>query len=135
MDRKEFLNQVGVGAAALLLPMCLGTLAGCQPNDIAPTNVDFTVDISTGSLAITGGYQINNGVIVAHTTSGSFIAVSSSCTHQGSTVQYLKSNNSFRCPSHGATFSSTGSVTSGPASRSLRQYNTSLTGTSLRVFS
>lgn len=138
MDRKEFLAQVGVGATALLLPACLGTLSSCSGSGsvpAAPTNVDFTLDVSTGELATNGGFLVKSGVIVARTTSGSFLAVSAACTHEGTTIQYISSGNSFRCPNHGATYNSTGQVTLGPATKALSKYNTTLTGNSLRVFS
>jgi cytochrome b6-f complex iron-sulfur subunit len=136
MTREEFIKMVGV--RVLILPACTGFLAGCNNlnvNPSSPTNVDFTLDVSTGSLAQNGGYVVKNGVIVARTQSGSFLAVSSGCTHEGTTVQYKASQNEFYCPNHGALFASTGKVLQGPASRSLAQYNTTLTGNSLRVFS
>jgi cytochrome b6-f complex iron-sulfur subunit len=139
MTRQEFLSQVGIGAAALMVPACLGgSLSGCKAGGVvpaAPTNVDFTLDVSTGALATKGGYLATNGLIVAHTIAGTFIAVSAACTHEGTTIQYVSGSNSFRCPNHGATFNSTGGVTGGPASRALATYNTALTGNSLRVFS
>ena len=138
MNRNEFLSHVGTGAAALLVPACFCTLAGCSDSGsvpAAPTNVDFTIDISTGALSNNGGYLVKDGIIVARTTSGGFLAVSAACTHQGTTIQYVGSSNSFRCPNHGATYNASGQVTLGPASRSLAQYNAALTGTSLRVFS
>ncbi len=143
MDRKEFLAQVGFGAAALLLPACLGSLASCSSNDVSPmggkvtppTNIDFAVDVSTGPLSTNGGFLVTNGIIVARTIAGSFLAVSAACTHQGTNVQYRGADNDFLCPNHGSIFSATGQVTNGPASRPLIQYKTTLTGTSLRVFS
>lgn len=139
MDRKEFLSQVGMGAAALLAPVCLGGLASCGKSDSgspsAPTNVDFTIDVSSGALATNGGFLVVNNIIVARTNSGTFLAVSAACTHEGTNVNYVASSNKFVCPNHGAQFSSTGAVTLGPATRNLTSYNTSLNGTSLRVYS
>lgn len=138
MDRKEFLSQVGFGVAALLVPVCIGGVSSCSKESTTPStpsNVDFTLDVSTGALAANGGYLVSNGVIVARTTSGSFIAVSAACTHEGTNVYYSSSNNNFICPNHGAKFSTSGSVTQGPASKSLTQYKTTLSGTSLRVYS
>ncbi|MBS1979187.1 MAG: Rieske (2Fe-2S) protein [Bacteroidetes bacterium] len=138
MTRKEFIERVGLGASALLLPACLGGLSSCSGVNAfpaAPTNVDFTLDVSTGALATKGGYLINAGVIVARTLANQFIAVSAACTHQGSTVEFIGSGSYFYCPRHGATYSTSGAVTGGPASQSLASYKTSLNGTSLRVFS
>jgi len=139
ISRKEFLQLAGTGAAALLVPVCIGGLASCSDDDNGPSgpsgNVDFTLDVSAGALASNGGYLVNNGVIIARTSTGSFIAVSASCTHEGATIEYVANSNSFNCPRHGAQFSSSGAVTRGPANRSLTQFNTTLNGTTLRVFS
>ena len=135
MDRKEFLSQVGIGAAALLVPFC-GGLAGCSKDSAsAPANVDFTVDVSQGALATNGGSLSTNGIVIARTTTGSFLAVSAACTHEGVTVKYNSTGNNFSCPRHGAKFDSNGAVTQGPANSNLRKYNTSLNGTTLRVYS
>lgn len=129
--------MIRIGASALTIPVCLGVLNGCSgQNPVpAPTNVDFTLDVSTGNLSKPGGYIVKSGVLVAQTTTGSFIAVSAACTHEGTSVQYVGSRNDLECPSHGATFSTSGAVTKGPARTALKQYQTSLSGNSLRVFS
>ena len=122
---------------AVALPFCLGALQGCSQNDPipAPTNVDLTIDVSSGALSQNGGYLVKSGLIIARTLSGDFLAVSAACTHEGTTVQYRSAQNNFTCPSHGASFSSTGKVTNGPARKSLAVYNTELSGTTLHVFS
>ena len=140
MDRKDFLSQVGVGAAAFLAPICLGGIAGCgkSSNDStpsAPSNVDFTLDVSSGALASNGGFLVSQGILVARTNAGAFLAVSAACTHQGTTVNYNAANNNFVCPNHGAKFSSSGMVTLGPATTNLKSYNTSLTNSTLRIYS
>jgi cytochrome b6-f complex iron-sulfur subunit len=138
MDRKEFLSTLGLGAAALACSYCL---SGCKPLDnpiTAPTNVDFTLDLtnsSNASLNKNGGYVYQDGVIVARTSSGSYVAVSQTCTHAGGTVEYMASTNRFYCPNHGSNFATDGSVVNGPASSPLARYTTVLTGTSLRVHS
>ena len=109
-------------------------LSSCKKVDTGPTK-DFTVDVSSGSLATNGGFMVSNGVIIARTNTGTFLAVAAACTHQGTNINYNASGNNFVCPNHGAQFDSTGNVTQGPASTNLTQYNTTLTGTSLRVFS
>jgi cytochrome b6-f complex iron-sulfur subunit len=139
MDRKEFLTTLGLGAAAVACGYCFG---GCQSNDqvvTAPTNVDFTLDLNAPAnsvLKTNGGYVYNSiGVIVARTVDGTYIALSSGCTDAEGTVQYVASGNRFYCPNHGSNFATNGSVINGPASRPLTAYKTSLSGTSLRVFS
>lgn len=135
MDRKEFIASLGFSAASLMLASCLG---GCSKTGgtPAPSNVDFTIDITQpaySALANPGGYVYANGIIIAKTTSGTIIAVSQSCTHEGATVQYQNSSNRFYCPRHGATFSNSGSVISGPTSTALKQYTVTQNGNSVRI--
>lgn len=145
MDRKEFLAQVGTGAAGLILFSCLGGCSkqsdGGQPpaGSPAPTPrpVDFMLDLTlsrNAALANNGGFVYANGVIVAKAVGGEYIAVSQACTHQGTAVEYQTSDR-FYCPNHGSVFSKTGAVVVGPATAPLTRYNTALTGNQLRVFS
>lgn len=136
MDRKDFISQVGLGVAAVLIPACIGGLAGCKKkSEDPPAPVDFTVDVSAGPLASNGGFIVQNTVIVARTNTGTFIAVAAKCTHQGTTINYNAGGNNFICPNHQSHFDSEGKVTQGPATSNLVKYNTTLTGSSLRVFS
>ena len=54
------------------------------------------------------------------------LAVSAICTHNGCTIDYVASDQTLRCPCHGAHFGADGHVISGPTNRRLRQYTTSL---------
>ena len=138
MDRKEFLSTLGLGAAALACAYCLD---GCKPLDnpiTAPANIDFTLDLTSPAnapLTKNGGYVYQNGIIIARTTNGSFVALSQTCTHAGGTVEYIPSTNLFYCPNHGSDFTTSGAVARGPASSPLQQYTTVLTGNTLRVHS
>lgn len=138
MDRKEFLALLGTGTAVVL---CSAFLKACKPLDqitSPPTNVDFTLDLNASAnsaLKTVGGYVYNDNIIVAHVADGSYVAVSSICTHQGGTVAYQTNGNEFHCPNHGSNFSTNGSVINGPATSSLTTYKTSLNGSMLRVTS
>ena len=139
MDRKSFLSSLGLSAGTVLIASCLG---GCRKPDspgsvvTPPAAVDFTLDLtqpSNAALRTGGGYLYSNGVIVAKTLAGDIIAVSQVCTHQGVSVQFVGSNNSFFCPGHGAGFNTSGTVTNGPATTSLKKYTVTVTGNSVRV--
>lgn len=138
MKRKEFLALVGLGAAAAVCTSCLG---GCKPLDnipTAPTNVDFTLslnDAANAPLKTNGGYIYSNGIIIARTSAGNFVAVSSVCTHAGGTIYFDGHNNQFYCPSHNSVFAMDGTNISGPANSPLAKYNTALNATSLRIYS
>jgi cytochrome b6-f complex iron-sulfur subunit len=140
MDRKEFLNALGLGAAAIAVFNCVGCAktSGGEPATSAPTNIDFTLDLNAttnAALKNNGGYLYANGVIVAKTTAGNFIAVQQSCTHQTYNLTYRGAQQQFYCPNHGAQFSETG-VSAGIETKiNLKTYKTQLSGTNLRIYS
>jgi cytochrome b6-f complex iron-sulfur subunit len=55
---------------------------------------------------------------------GKLFALSSNCTHRRSKLD-AESDHTFYCPRHGSTFSATGKVTEGPATRDLPIFLTS----------
>lgn len=140
MNRKEFLLNIGKGAALISLSGCL-EYCGKDSNPSvpgAPQNVDFTLDLgSSGNSDINtpGGYIYNQGIIIARTGANSFAAVSQACTHQGTTLIFQLSQNRFHCNNHGSNFNTNGTVINGPASSPLTVYKTQLNGNNLRVTS
>jgi len=138
MKRNQFLSVLGVSAGTVFFAPFL---VSCSKNSAglgSGGNVDFTLDLSlaaNSALNSNGGSVLKSGVIIARTSAGAYVAVSSTCSHQGSTIGFDSANNRFHCPNHGANFSTSGSVLLGPATSSLTQYSTQLTGTSLRVYS
>lgn len=138
MDRKDFLLTLGKGAAVAGMIYCVGCAANNSDVPTAPSNVDKTFDLTQSNysaLNTIGGSIVDNGIIIGRVNATTFVAVSSACTHQGTTIQFQLNNNRFYCNNHGSTFALDGSVTNGPASRSLVKYNTTFSGNSLRIFS
>ncbi|WP_413667947.1 ubiquinol-cytochrome c reductase iron-sulfur subunit [Mucilaginibacter sp. Mucisp86] len=141
MDRKEFLSTIGITAASFALINCIGCSKksdSASGSITGPTGVDFTLDLSlsaNSALLSNGGYLASNGVIVAKTTAGAYIAVQQSCTHESYPLIYQGSSQQFYCNNHGSAFTEAGVVKNSPANRNLTVYKTTLTGTSLRVFS
>ena len=148
MERKDFIEQVGLSAASILI---FGCMQGCSKSDSpAPAQpsgsnnntskaIDFTINITASpytSLSTAGGFYVDktNNIIIARTLTNEFLAVSSLCTHQQVTVDFQANNNRFVCSAHGSVFSSTGSVLNGPAAERLKQFKTTLTGNNLRIF-
>lgn len=138
MDRKEFLASIGISAATVAVFSCVGCSKGATGTPTAPTGVDFTLDLSASAnanLGTNGGYIYSNGIIIAKSTSGAYLAVSQYCTHQTYKVIFKSNTNQFYCNNHGATFSATG-VSSGIETKiPLTQYSTQLTGNNLRIYS
>ena len=99
MERKDFIEQVGLSGAAILI---FGCMQSCSKSDGPSTNtntgggtgsggnntstVDFSIDISKSpfdALKTNGGFYVDptTKIIIVKTTSGEIIAVSSVCTH------------------------------------------------------
>lgn len=136
MERRDFLEKIGIGAAFVLTSSCFGA---CKSETTPSSTVDFTLDLAlseNAALAVNGGFLIANRVVVARDTSGNYVAATQVCSHEGQVqVAYNKAGNNFVCSAHGATFSLTGAGTNANGSKGLTIYKTQLTGTKLRVFS
>jgi cytochrome b6-f complex iron-sulfur subunit len=154
MERKDFIEQVGLSAASILIFGCMQACSKSDSMNISSNNtnsnnninnnnnaeVDFTINLTEStfaSLNTNGGFYVEKtkNIIIARTLNNEFIAVSSICTHQQVTLDFQANDNRFYCSGHGSTFSTTGTVTNGPASTSLKQYKTALSGNNLRVYS
>jgi cytochrome b6-f complex iron-sulfur subunit len=105
----------GLGASAL--PTVSGTLSGST----------ITVTITGTALAAAGALALvrtsGGDVLVAHTDTNTFVALSAGCTHQSCEITAF-SGQTFLCPCHGSRFDTSGHVVNGPASRPLQQYLT-----------
>lgn len=142
MERNEFLRLLGTAGLAV----CTGcSLESCSSDDptpsgpSGPSNIDFTLDLTApanAALLVDGGEVYKSGVVVACLSASmqTYVAVSQACTHQGTTIAFDGAKGNFLCPNHGSRFSTSGAVVNGPATASLKKYNTALTGTNLRVF-
>ena len=140
IKRNEFLKSLGLKGASLMAIYCsTSALSSCQnESDVAPSgSVDFTLDLTNASysaLNTVGKYIVLNQVVIARVSATSFAAVTQICSHQGQ-AQVMYNGSGFSCPVHGASFSITGTRTNNVSSKDIAVYKTSLTNTSLRVFS
>ncbi len=147
MERKEFLSLLSGASASLLIMGCMGSctkkdlddpnMPPSQPGTGASAKMDFTLNLAqavNATLKTKGNAIVKEGVIIAYTNAGDYIAVAAACTHQGTTVEYQAAASRFYCPTHGSNFNENGAVINGPASTALKQYKTALTGDNLRVY-
>ena len=123
MSRRNALISAGVVVATGVLAACSdadGDDAAMVPNDAVKSPATRVLakvsDVPVGSV-----FQYSNPVdgtpgYLFQPTSGTFIAYSAVCSHQGCIVNFAKEQNMFQCPCHGATYDgTTGEVTGGPA--------------------
>ena len=138
MKRNEFFSVLGVSAATVFFAPFLTACSKSSAGLGSGNPIDFTLDLTATANVVLmndGGSVVKNGVIVVRTSASTYVALSDTCTHQGGTLHYDSVVGRFVCPVHGANFSTSGSVLVSPATVALKKYNTTLTGTSLRVYS
>jgi Rieske Fe-S protein len=131
MYRKK-LFLIGSCVALFIVATCLES---CTKVD--QPHVDFTINISDPTyigLSVKGGYIYINGAIVVQTSTGAYISVSQTCTHDGAKVIYEAGKNDFFCQTDYSTYTSSGACNGGPANKNLKSYNTSLSGNNLHVW-
>ncbi len=139
IKRHEFLKSLGLKGASLLAVYCgASSLSSCTNESVTPaSSVDFTLDLTSATyskLNTVGNYVIANGIVVARISSTAFAAVTQVCSHENK-ANVIYSGGGFYCTQHGATFSTTGAGTNANGSKGIKAYQTTLSGTNLRVFS
>ena len=141
INRKQFLSKLGLGTGAIMATYCLGSLSSCddEDDDYIGGEVNFTLDLDESAydaLNAVGGYVRINKVVIAAVSEGTFVAVTQICSHQGAeNVTFRSLNNDFYCTQHGAIFDLEGKGLNSNGSKGILIYNTSLSGTLLRVYS
>lgn len=146
MDRRTFLQWVGVGAIAQSLPLAL---IACSPgpaaneaNDTANADapaIDKTIRPdgfqalgTTTELAAKGSItdltHAPEAVIIFTDPNGQLTALNARCPHQGCSVKWDAGGKILNCPCHNATFAPDGTVTQGPAQASLAVFETQVEG-------
>jgi nitrite reductase/ring-hydroxylating ferredoxin subunit len=142
ISRHEFFKKLGLGGAALMAVYFSGTgLTSCSNESVSPSGstsgIDFTLnldDSSNLSLKTNGGYIISQGVVVARTNAGDYVAVTRTCSHEG-LQQIIYQTDHFYCTVHGAEYDNSGKGLNANGSKGIAVYNTSLTNNLLRVYS
>lgn len=129
VTRRGFLKTLTMaGAAVAALPM-IGTptraAAGFEKvgvvGDFAPD--DFTkVTLASGA-----------SIYVTKQADGTFLALSSRCTHKGCEVLWTPASSSFKCPCHAGRFDAAGKNVSGPPKTPLPSLTTKVQGGSVLV--
>ena len=144
MTRKDFLKNIGIGAAFVLTVPCLHSCgsdddnpAGEMTPSAGPQN--FTIDLTdtseAGSLDRADGFTIKNKVVVARDINGVFVAASLVCSHEATEVmRYDSTSDSWFCSTHGAVFAvADGEPQNNVTDRNLRIYTVTQSGDILSV--
>lgn len=123
-DRRRFIK-----AGACLA--CAAWLGGCRGGESVSSNPVAIVPLGPAASYPHGATVRRIERLVVVRDKGGFGAMSLRCTHQECLVNYGGSGEISRCPCHGATFSPTGRVLSGPAPRDLPWYAVSISSSGI----
>ena len=162
LSRRSFVEKIFQGAAAIpFLSLIITFLESCgNSNPSSPTN-SFTPSVPSASSFQTINTNVNNGkiilsidsssslanvggaafvnyqsgsVLVDRANSDSFNALSSTCTHQGCTVNnFDPSTKQFICPCHGSQYNLSGQVVIGPAKAPLTSFQNTFSNNQLII--
>jgi cytochrome b6-f complex iron-sulfur subunit len=148
MDRRAFMNWVGVGFIASFLPVAIAacdsdtsTANNSSPNGGEATSGDgnFQPIAAVSDLDATG--QLLNEaspvgpvlLIRDPNDANGVVAVNPTCPHAGCAVTWNGDQGEFVCPCHGSRFDVAGAVVQGPASKPLASYAARVEGDQVLV--
>lgn len=148
-SRRQFLEKAGL--AAVMGSFGIAFFTSCvsseEPDDTTPppsttTPNGITVSGSTiqvnltiqNKLAASGGWLlIETAKTLVANLNGTFIALTSVCTHSGCFDSWSFANSRFTCTCHNSIFDTAGKVLQGPATQPLQVYTASVSGTTLTI--
>ncbi len=139
MERKEFIKKFAVSGSILLTAPVIFNSCSSDDDDFTDPGSnqnEIVIDLkaaSSADLASVGGYIYSGNLIVFRTGQDSYMALSKTCTHQGCEVVYNHSTGDVPCPCHGSKFTTSGTVTNGPATSNLKSYTVKKEGDTLRI--
>lgn len=125
-----------VAAAALTACTTYGKENAAPAPNPAPTGNPAGPGQPAGNaLAKTADIPVGGGVIVGDTvvtqpSAGTFVGLSSVCTHAGCTVASV-SGGTINCPCHGSKYKLDGTVSNGPATKALAAKTVRVVGDSV----
>jgi Rieske Fe-S protein len=128
VDRRTFVSQAALAAAALVL-------AACGDNEFIAGPPRLNASIKVGDFPalanVDGAVAIvldNEPVAIVRTGATTFLALSRTCPHQGGLI--VANSGSWVCTGHGAQFALRGDWTGGQTTWDMQRWPTSYNATS-----
>lgn len=136
MNRKEFLTTIGAGAAFALTATCLGSCT--KDSTSGSKDVNLSIDLEKaefGALKDPSGFVVHEGIVIARSLSGEYLAATVECSHENLNQITFNSSDEWFCTAHGARFAKDGSGLNVNGNKGLTVYKTEKSANILKVFS
>jgi cytochrome b6-f complex iron-sulfur subunit len=106
-----------------------------SPNGITISGNTVQVNLTIqNKLAASGGWLlITSAKTLVANLNGTYVALTSVCTHSDCFDSWSFTNSRFTCTCHNSIFDTAGKVVQGPAGQPLDVYSTSVSGTTLTI--
>ena len=148
-SRRQFLEKAGL--AAVMGSFGIAFFTSCvsseepddtttppsttTPNGITVSGSTIQVNLTIqNKLAVSGGWWlIETAKTLVANLNGTYVALTSVCTHSGCFDSWTFASNKFTCTCHNSIFDTAGKVLEGPATQPLQVYTASVSGTTLTI--
>ena len=135
IDRHQFLRKLGFGGAALAAVYFGAHLQSCTNDRVNPAPTNLTIDLTdaaNATLKTNGGYLIRNGVVIARSNTGAYIAATLKCSHEGRN-EIIYQTDHFYCTAHGAKYDNAGKGLNSDGKKGIAVYTTTLAENMLTI--
>ena len=138
MNRRTFLNWVGVGWVASSLPIAIAACSSQTTQAESTSQSGFqpvgkTADLDKDGQLLNKQSPVGPVLVVRDPSDNKLVAVNPTCPHKGCAVAWQGAEKKFVCPCHDAEFSSDGKVLKGPAKGPLKAYTAKIENGSVLV--
>ena len=137
MERREFIKTTCYLCTAISSGLLLETLSSCASYQVYDAVIEqnkIIVPISLfnkSNVQIIRAKELDYDIALCKENDGKYNAVLLRCTHASTPLKYTGAE--FVCPLHGSTFDSEGKVIEGPAARSLKKMNTTISNNNITI--
>jgi cytochrome b6-f complex iron-sulfur subunit len=120
LSRREFLTRstLAVAGAAAVVAGCgdgqIGAGGATAPILLTPLSFKVSAVPALATVGELAFVPTDARIAVKRTGPDTFLALSTTCTHEGTMIAIVNNNTSFECPNHGARYDSNGTVTRQP---------------------
>ena len=146
MNRREFIEITGKAVCACSLGTTSLLINSCsEQNPLSPNTegIELTFDLNDeflqilkteGGSVVTSGNELDSMGLLLYREGDIIKAFSNRCTHASYDLRPFDDSGLSTCIGHGAQFNTDGKAVTGPATRSLKSFDTLLNENELTVF-